>query len=156
MINWWIRCFYYNFNTTLFSFFFFWQSSVQVTFDRLKAGSLPPKFSAIKAEAGPRDLLVSSVMYFTYNVHVHVVRPFYLITWIMDPLPKNVRFYEVIIPVHVCNSLPYLPVPGKIPSMLYPPNKMASGRKVNCCCGYFNLFTSGILYFFRSLVWDYF
>ena len=36
------------------------QSSVQVTFDRLKAGSLPPKFSAIKAEAGPRDFLVSS------------------------------------------------------------------------------------------------
>ncbi|XP_033641361.1 phospholipid transfer protein C2CD2L-like isoform X12 [Asterias rubens] len=32
-------------------------SSVQVTFDRLKAGSLPPKFSAIKAEAGPRDFL---------------------------------------------------------------------------------------------------
>ncbi|XP_022107445.1 phospholipid transfer protein C2CD2L-like isoform X3 [Acanthaster planci] len=32
-------------------------SSVQVTFDRLKAGSLPPKFSAIRAEAGPRDLL---------------------------------------------------------------------------------------------------
>lgn len=30
---------------------------MQVTFDRLKAGSLPPKFSAIKAEAGPRDFL---------------------------------------------------------------------------------------------------
>ncbi|XP_072048545.1 uncharacterized protein [Amphiura filiformis] len=32
-------------------------STVQVTFDRLKAGSLPPKFSTVRAEAGPRDLL---------------------------------------------------------------------------------------------------
>ncbi|XP_033096789.1 phospholipid transfer protein C2CD2L-like [Anneissia japonica] len=34
--------------------------SVQVTFDRLKAGSLPPKFSSVQAESGPRDQMTLS------------------------------------------------------------------------------------------------
>ncbi|XP_071959362.1 C2 domain-containing protein 2-like isoform X2 [Antedon mediterranea] len=34
--------------------------TVQVTFDRLKAGSLPPKFSCVQTESGPRDQMTIS------------------------------------------------------------------------------------------------
>ena len=36
---------------------------MQVRFERIQPGSLPPKFTRIKTEVGPRDTLVSSFFY---------------------------------------------------------------------------------------------
>ena len=51
-----------KFNLFFLIFVCFFQSSVQVTFDRLKPGSTPPKFQSVQAVAGPKDHLVSPVL----------------------------------------------------------------------------------------------
>ena len=43
----------------MYSFILYLQGDVQIKFDRIQAGSLPPKFTHISSEAGSRDNMVS-------------------------------------------------------------------------------------------------